>query len=48
VKLVAATEPKTTLVAPVRLVPVIVTVVPPEVDPEVGEREVTVGVVLEV
>jgi hypothetical protein len=44
VKLVAATEPKTTLVAPVKLVPVMVTVVPPAGGPEVGEREVIVGV----
>ena len=42
-KLVAATAPKTTLVAPVKLVPVMVTVVPPVVGPELGEMEVTVG-----
>ena len=44
VKLVAATVPKTTLVAPVKLVPVMVTVVPPAGGPEVGETAVTVGV----
>jgi hypothetical protein len=44
VKLVAATVPKSTLVAPVNPVPVMVTLVPPDVGPEVGEREVTVGV----
>ena len=37
VKLVAATVPKSTLVAPVKPVPVMVTVVPPVVGPEVGE-----------
>jgi hypothetical protein len=42
-KLVAATEPNTTLVAPVKLVPVIVTVVPPAAVPEVGEMPVTAG-----
>ena len=36
VKLVAATAPKSTLVAPVKPVPVMVTVVPPAVGPEVG------------
>ena len=46
VKLVAATVPKTTLVAPVKLVPVMVTVVPPAVGPEVGEMAVTVGVLV--
>jgi hypothetical protein len=44
VKLVAATVPKLTLVAPVKPVPVTVTVVPPVVGPEVGEIEVMVGV----
>jgi len=44
VKLVAATKPKTTLVAPVKPVPVMVTVEPPAVGPDVGEMEVTVGV----
>jgi hypothetical protein len=43
VKLVAATAPKATLVAPVNPVPVMVTVVPPAVVPEVGEMEVTAG-----
>ncbi len=43
VKLVAATAPKTTLVAPVKPVPVIVTLVPPAGGPDVGEIEVTVG-----
>ena len=43
VKLVAATAPKTTLVAPVKLVPVMVTVVPPLVGPDLGETAVTVG-----
>ena len=42
-KLVAATVPKTTLVAPVKPVPVMVTVVPPAGGPEVGETPVTVG-----
>ena len=44
VKPVAAVAPKFTAVAPVKLVPVIVTVVPPAVGPAVGEIEVTVGV----
>jgi len=44
VKQVAATKPKTTLVAPVKPVPVMVTVEPPAVGPDVGEMEVTVGV----
>jgi hypothetical protein len=35
--------PKFTAVAPVKLVPVIVTLVPPEVKPEVGLTAVTVG-----
>ena len=43
VKLVAAIWPKATLVAPVKLVPVMVTVVPPAVGPELGETPVTVG-----
>ena len=43
VKLVAATVPKSTLVAPVKPVPVMVTVVPPPVGPDVGEMLVTVG-----
>jgi hypothetical protein len=43
VKLVAAVAPKLTAVAPVNEVPVMVTDVPPAVDPEVGLTEVTVG-----
>ena len=43
VKLVAGTVPKSTLVAPLRLVPLMVTVVPPDVGPLVGEMEVTEG-----
>src|ERR1019366_6541354 len=39
----AGAEPKVTALAPVRLVPVMVTEVPPVVRPEVGERPVTVG-----
>jgi len=45
VKLVAAVLPKSTTVAPVKFVPVIVTLVPPWVVPEVGEIPVTVGAV---
>ena len=41
--LVAAFGPNWTEVAPVRFVPVIVTVVPPEVGPDCGETPVTVG-----
>ena len=41
--LVAATPFTFTLVAPVKLVPVIVNAVPPEVVPEVGAMEVIVG-----
>jgi hypothetical protein len=41
--LVAAVPPIVTPVAPVKLVPVIVTLVPPAVLPEVGEMDVTVG-----
>ena len=40
---VAAVAPNTTAVAPEKLVPVMVTEVPPEPGPEVGEIEVTVG-----
>jgi hypothetical protein len=40
---VAVVEPKVTLVVPVRWVPMMVTVVPPVVDPEVGVTDVTVG-----
>ncbi len=43
VKVVAATVPNLTPVAPVKLVPVMVTEVPPAVDPEVGLMPVTVG-----
>ena len=39
----AAVTPKVTAVTPVKLVPVMVTVVPPAAGPEVGEIEVTVG-----
>ena len=42
-KLVAAIEPKSTALAPVKLVPVIVTVVPPPTGPLVGLIEVIVG-----
>jgi hypothetical protein len=45
-KEVAAVEPKLTAVAPVKFVPVTVTVVPPAVGPEEGPTAVTVGVVL--
>ena len=41
--IVPAVVPKSTAVAPVRLVPVMVTEVPPAVVPEVGVIEVTVG-----
>jgi hypothetical protein len=40
---VAALAPKSTAVAPVKLVPVMVTLVPPAVVPEVGLTPVTVG-----
>ena len=42
-KLEAAVAPKSTAVAPVKLVPVMVTEVPPAVGPEVGATELTVG-----
>src|ERR1019366_2768871 len=42
-KLEAAVAPKLTALAPVRLVPVIVTEVPPALDPELGLTPVTVG-----
>ena len=42
-KLVAATEPNTTLVAPVNPLPVIVTDVPPAAGPDDGESAVTAG-----
>jgi len=44
VKLLAATDPNITAVAPLRSVPVIVTKVPPTILPFVGEMELTVGV----
>ena len=40
---VAATPPIVTPVAPVKLVPVMVTLVPPAVGPLTGEMEVTLG-----
>lgn len=43
VKLVAGVEPNSTAVAPVKLVPVIATEVPPAVEPDEGLRPVTVG-----
>ena len=43
VKLVAAVVPKSTAVAPVKSVPVIVTIVPPAGGPAVGLRPVTAG-----
>ena len=43
VTLVAAVAPNMTELAPVRLVPVTVTEVPPAVDPEAGLTPVTVG-----
>ena len=43
VKVVAASVPKCTAVAPVKAVPVMVTEVPPAVGPEVGLTPVTVG-----
>ena len=43
VKLVAAVEPNLTAVAPVNLVPVIVTEVPPAAGPALGSTLVTVG-----
>ena len=39
----AGTAPNLTAVAPVKLVPVIVTVVPPMIGPDVGDIAVTVG-----
>ena len=44
VTFVAALPSTVTLVAPVKFVPVIVTVVPPAVTPEMTSREVIVGV----
>ena len=43
VKPVAAVAPNVTAVAPEKFVPVITTVVPPEVGPEAGLIEVTAG-----
>ena len=43
VKLAAAVDPNLTAVAPVKSVPVRVTVVPPEAGPLAGDRVVTVG-----
>ena len=44
VKLVAGVVPNWTAVAPMRFVPVMVTVVPPLVVPDVGVNEAMVGV----
>ena len=43
-KLAAAVDPKVTAVAPRKLVPLIITVVPPAVGPDDGFKPVTVGV----
>jgi hypothetical protein len=43
VKLVAGKPPKLTSVAPSKFAPVMVTVVPPEVGPEAGLTDVTIG-----
>ena len=43
VKLAAAVAPNFTLVAPVKPVPVMATLVPPAVGPPTGEMEVTMG-----
>jgi hypothetical protein len=43
VKDLAAVLPNLTMVAPVRLLPVIVTLVPPVVGPAFGSTDVTVG-----
>jgi hypothetical protein len=42
-KLVAGVEPKRTAVAPVKFVPVIVTAVPPAVEPDEGLTALTLG-----
>jgi hypothetical protein len=42
-KVVAAAPPKVTLLAPVKFVPVMVTLFPPATGPELGLTEVTVG-----
>ena len=44
VKPVAFVAPNLTAVVPVKLVPVIVTTVPPAAGPDVGESDVTAGV----
>ena len=43
VKLAAAADPNETPVTRMNLVPVIVTLVPPEVEPELGDTAVTTG-----
>ena len=43
VKMVAVEAPKFTAVAPIRSVPEIVTVVPPNAEPDVGDLPVTAG-----
>ncbi|MNF05498.1 hypothetical protein D3C80_2052420 [compost metagenome] len=43
VKPLAAVAPKVTAVAPEKLVPLMITFVPPAAGPAVGEIEVTVG-----
>ena len=48
VKLAAAALPKLTAVAPVKLLPVMVTVVPPDAGPPVGLILVTAGTVMKV
>ncbi len=45
VKPVAGVSPKFTAVAPERLAPVMITLVPPVAGPAVGEIELTVGAV---
>lgn len=45
VKLATGVPPKVTLLAPMKFVPVIVTLVPPELGPLEGETPVTVGAV---
>ena len=44
VKLVAGSVPKSTALAPSKLFPVIVTVVPPDIGPELGSSPLTAGV----
>jgi hypothetical protein len=48
VKLVVLVEPNFTAVAPVKFVPVIVTVVPPTIEPDVGETPEMVGTAVNV